>query len=350
MTVGMEESPNLGGLEDEEREDFTGVKNKDLTKKQRQARRAAKKGDYTDRDLDGIPDRDQLEWDAVSSEWQWIRNLIAEIPEIEGLFEQAVDDGAFESQTGINNFINKVIDSKWWKENGPSAREAFAIRTSDPAAYAEMLDDARVAVRSRANELGAQLDSATIENLANRYVTDGWQQRGYLMDKALSDKIGMVGPDGQQRVAGDFAETLRQVAFNNGLEFDNQYFLSAARSVASGLRSEDQWIRDIREEAASYWPVYGDQIRAGLDVRSLASGYINVMARTLEIDPSSIALDDPYIRKATTMLDDSGNPRAQSLWEFQQDLRNDPRWMNTNQAVKKVTDTGAEVLRRFGIL
>ena len=350
MTVGMEESPNLSGLEDEEREDFTGVKNKDLTKKQRQARRAAKRGDYTDRNLDGIPDRDQLDWDEVSAEWQWIRNLIAEIPEIEGLFEQAVADGAFESQTGINNFINNVIDSEWWKENGPSAREAFAIRTSDPAAYAEMLDDARVAVEARARELGAQLDSATIENMANRYVTDGWSQRGYLMDRALADKIGVTeGPAGAF-VPGDFAEQLRRIAINNGLNFDNEYYLSAARSVASGLRSEDQWIQDVRQQAASYWPAYSEQILAGTDARSLASGYINIMSRTLEIDPFSISLDDPFIRKATTMLDDSGNPRPMSLWEFQQDLRNDPRWMNTDQAVKSQVDIGANILRRFGML
>ena len=332
----------------EEREDFTGVPNKELTKKQRQARRAAKKGDYTDRDLNGVPDRDELDWDVLSEDWQWIRDLIAEIPEIEGLFEEAVAEGAFESQTGINGFINKVIDSEWWKETGPSAREAFATRSSDPAAYAQLLEDARVAVQSRANELGAQLDSGTIERLANRYVVDGWDQRGYLMDRALSDKIGMA--EGGQYVAGNFAEQLRRTAMNNGLQYDDQYYISAARSVASGLRSEESWLRDIREEAASYWPVYGDQIRSGVDARQLLSGYINVMSRTLEIDPMSIDLDDPYLRQATTSLDDSGKPRAQSLWEFQQALRDDPRWMNTDQAVKRQTDIGAGILRRFGIL
>jgi len=352
VTVGTEESPNLSGLmnDDEEREDFTGVKKKDLTKKQRQARRAAKAGDYTDRNLDGIPDQDQLDWDQVAAEWQWIRNLIDEIPKIKEIFEYHVAQGSFESQTGINNFVNDIIDSDWWKENGPSAREAFAIRTSDPAAYAEMLDDARVAVQARARELNAQLDSATLENMANVYITDNWAQRGYLLDRALADKIGVsTGPAGEF-VPGDFAEQLRRIAINNGLNFDNEYYLSAVRSVARGLRSEDQWIQDIREQAASYWPAYADQIRAGTDARSLASGYINIMSRTLEIDPFSISLDDPFIRKATTMLDDAGNPRPMSLYEFQQDLRNDPRWMNTDQAVKAQVDIGAGILRRFGML
>ena len=319
-----------------------------MTKKQRQARRAAKKGDYTDRDLNGVPDRDELDFDELEAEWQWVRNLISESEELEGIFEKAANEGAFESQTGINNFLNDIIGSGWWQENAEPARQAFALRSTDPAEYGRVVDAARNAVRSRAQELGAQLDSGTLENLANQYVVEGWDEAAYLMDQALSNKIGMA--EGGQYVAGDFAEQLRRTAMNNGLQYDDQYYISAARSVASGLRNEESWLRDIREEAASYWPVYGDQIRSGVDARQLLSGYINVMSRTLEIDPMSINLDDPYLRQATTSLDDSGKPRAQSLWEFQQALRDDPRWMNTDQAVKRQTDIGAGILRRFGIL
>ena len=334
--------------EQEEREDYTGVKTKDLKPKQRRARKAARKGNYTDRDLNGIPDRDELDFDELDAEWQWVSNLISESEQLAAIFEKAANEGAFETETGINNFLNDIMESDWWKENAEPARQAFALRSTDPAQYGRVLDSARNAVRARAQELGAQLDSGTLENLANQYVVEGWDDAAYLMDNALSSKIGMA--ESGKYVAGDFAETLRRTAMNNGLQYDDQYYISAARSVASGLRSEDSWLRDIREEAASYWPVYGDQIRSGVDARQLLSGYMNVMSRTLEIDPMSISLDDPYLRQATTSLDDSGKPRAQSLWEFQQALRDDPRWLNTDQAVKRQTDIGAGILRRFGIL
>jgi hypothetical protein len=334
-------------------EDFTDTPNKELTKEQKAARRAAKKGEYTDRNLDGIPDRDQLDLNVLGDEWQWVRNLIAEIPEINEIFEQAVAVGAFESQAGIQNFINDVIDSDWYKTNDAYARQAFIDRSTDPETYATTLDGAREQIRIRASEIGAQLEPQDIEALANRYVVEGWGQDGrdYLLDRALSDKIGMAtGEDGQQYLAGNVAENLRTIAINNGLSFGDEFYLSAAKSVASGLRTEEDFLRDMREQAASYWPAYGDQIRAGVDARSLLGGYINIMSRTLEIDPNSIMLDDPYLRKATTMLDDKGNPRPQSLWEFQQDLRNDPRWINTDQAVKAQVDIGANILRRFGML
>lgn len=346
MSTGPEETTQ------EERKDFTGVKTKDLNKKQQQARKAAKAGKYTDRNLDGIPDRDQVDWDELEAEWQWVRGLISEIQEIETLFEQAVADGAFETETGINGFINDVIDSDWWKENNQFARDAFAQRTTDPAAYQARVQDARAYVQQQARAIGAPIDEATLNRLAERVVVDGWDQPGreYLLRNELGTK---VGPDAQGRMAGAAGNTidrLRQTAMNNGLRYDDAYYQSAAQSVALGLTDNDYWERQIREEAAGYWPSYAEQIRGGLDARSLASNYVNLMARTLEIDPNSISLDDPYIRKATTMLDDSGKPRPMSLWEFQEDLRNDPRWMNTDQAVKSISDIGTSILERFGIL
>lgn len=346
MTVGPEETTT------EEREDYTGVKNKDLTKKQVAARKRAKAGKYTDRNLDGVPDRDQIDWAELEAEWQWVRGLIREIPEIERLFEQAVADGAFESETGINNFINDVVDSDWWKTNNQFARDAFAQRTTDPAAYQARVNDARNYVQQQARAIGATVDPATVEQLAERVVVDGWDQQGreYLLRNELSQRIGADEQGRMFGTAGATIDTLRQTAARNGLTFDELYYQSAAKSVAQGLTDNAYWERRMREEAASYWPAYSEQIMAGMDAMSLASGYMNLMARTLEIDPNSISLNDPFIRKATTMLDESGNPRPMALWEFQEELRNDPRWMNTDQAAKSISDIGTSILQRFGIL
>jgi hypothetical protein len=336
----------------EKRKDFTGVKTKDLNKRQQRARKAARAGKYTDRNLDGIPDRDQIDWNKLEAEWQWVRGLISEIPEIEILFEQAVDSGAFETETGINGFINNVIDSQWWKDNNQFARDAFAQRTTDPAAYAARVQDARNFVQQQARAIGAPIDEATLARLAERVVVDGWDQQGreYLLRNELGQKVGVDAQGRMFGAAGTTIDRLRRTAMSNGLQYDDAYFQSAAQSVALGLTDNEFWERQIREEAAGYWPAYSEQIRGGLDAMSLASNYVNLMARTLEIDPNSISLNDPNIRKATTMLDESGKPRPMSLWEFQEDLRNDPRWMNTDQAVKSISDIGTGILERFGIL
>jgi hypothetical protein len=74
------------------------------------------------------------------------------------------------------------------------------------------------------------------------------------------------------------------------------------------------------------------------------------MGTELEIDPQSIDLNDQYIRGALTGTDDKGNFKPQSLWEFQQSLRKDPRWMNTTKAQNQVASTASRVMEMFGLV
>jgi hypothetical protein len=36
------------------------------------------------------------------------------------------------------------------------------------------------------------------------------------------------------------------------------------------------------------------------------------------------------------------------LWDFEQQLKNDPRWMKTKQATNDIASVGMDVLRAFG--
>jgi hypothetical protein len=87
-----------------------------------------------------------------------------------------------------------------------------------------------------------------------------------------------------------------------------------------------------------------------VNARDLASGYINVMADTFEIMPDQVSLDDPYLRQAMTGIDDKGNPKPMGLFDFQQKLRQDPRWMNTKQAEDQISNIANDVLKMFGFV
>jgi len=72
------------------------------------------------------------------------------------------------------------------------------------------------------------------------------------------------------------------------------------------------------------------------------------MANILEIDPDSITFSDPTLRKALQSTDASGKPSAQPLWQFEANLRNDPRWEYTNNARATVDSLSLKVLRDWG--
>ena len=78
--------------------------------------------------------------------------------------------------------------------------------------------------------------------------------------------------------------------------------------------------------------------------------YINMMAQTFEVDPDQIDLSDPHIKEALGAVDDKGNPRVMGLGEFQDKLRDDPRWMGTKQALSAYSQMAVDFGRRFGVL
>jgi hypothetical protein len=75
-----------------------------------------------------------------------------------------------------------------------------------------------------------------------------------------------------------------------------------------------------------------------------------MMADTLELNPAAITLDDPTILGALTSYDDKGTPSVVNLGDFGRQLRNDPRWMNTDKAQNEVTSIVGQVAQMFGIM
>jgi hypothetical protein len=324
--------------------------NKKLTAAQKKAKAAAKKGGYIDKNFDGVPDRDQLNFDVLGQQWAWVRALIEDDEEIAGIFKKASDQGFWESPQGIANFQNEVRQSRWWQTSNSFFREAYRIEKTDPGTFAELLKDARDAVTELARVNGVTLQGAEIDDFARKYIYEGWGQRpggeaNFIRQIANRIQYQTDPQTGVRRLTGqasNIEENLRNIARNNGLRFDDQYYLSEAVSVLSGFKTEDEALRDLREQAASRWPAYADRIRSGQDARVLASGYINMMAEELELDPASIQLNDPYIQEAL------GGQIG--LGDFYQKVRQDPRWMNTRNAQNSIASTATKVMEMFGLV
>lgn len=316
------------------------------------AAQAAAQGGYVDKNFDFIPDKDQLSREELAAQYQQAVGIIYSVPELQQIFTQALDEGwtPAKMQAAVQN-------SKWYQENDQYARTAWAQEQMGGADWQAALDDARTNVQVISQQMGADLTPEELTALSKRYIYDGWGQRAggkQMIAQALAEQISYV-PDsrGQMNLmgaAGTLADNLKNVARANGMTFADNWYQSAAQSVAAGLTDQKYWERDIREQAAGMWPIYGDKIRQGMNVYDLASPYIQTMAQEFEIDPNNITLNDPYIRAALTGIDDQGNPAATNLWEFQKKLRNDPRWMNTAKAQNEVTSVTGRVMQMFGLM
>ena len=291
-------------------------------------------------------EKDQLDRAELEASYKSAVGIIYAVPELQQLFEDALN-----SEWTAASVKAAVQSSDWYLANNEYFRTAWAKASIGGADWTATQETARLAVQAAATAKGRTLTAAELEANTQRYIYEGWGEVGrqQLLNDALA--VGLTtGTDGfMAGAAGDLQQTLKDVANRNGLPLSQGYYESAAKSVASGLTTENDWIRDLRAQAASLWPSYADKINAGVDVGDLASGYVNTMANTLEINASEISLNDPSIREALSSFDDKGNPLPMGLWDFQNKLRNDPRWMNTKQATDSISETANTVLEMFGL-
>jgi hypothetical protein len=152
------------------------------------------------------------------------------------------------------------------------------------------------------------------------------------------------GPSGKYFVA------LKNIAARNGIMLSDSAATDYANSIVAGKVDEDTVFNTIRESAANAFPSLADKIKAGIDLKTLADPYIQSMSAILEIPDNGIDLFDPKIRGALSYTLPDGKVGARSIYDFEKELRKDPRWQYTNNARNEAASVASTVLKDFGFM
>lgn len=175
----------------------------------------------------------------------------------------------------------------------------------------------------------------------------------------LEDKIKTQLASGKQEInelaipegpSGKYFVAVKNLAYDNGIKLSDNDARSYANKIVAGLVDENTVYSTIRESAASAFPALADKIKAGLDLKSLASPYIQSMSDILEIPDTAIDLFDPQIRSAMAYTLPDGKVGTKSIYDFEKELRKDDRWQYTNKAREQAASVATTVLRDFGFM
>jgi hypothetical protein len=104
------------------------------------------------------------------------------------------------------------------------------------------------------------------------------------------------------------------------------------------------------------YPGLSKAIDSGQTVASFASPYLSLYAQELDLPTGSVDLNDPLVQRAlqhqapSTGSAAQGEPGVMPLWQFQRQLRDDPRWLNTTSARDSTLSTVHKVLTDFGLV
>lgn len=226
--------------------------------------------------------------------------------------------------------LSSVVSAAGGAAAGPSAQEIRVRRDS---------------VNILATELGVQLSGDQLNRLARDWATGNYDTN------TIKSAIAQTGTiDFSKGLAAETLSNLKELAGAYGIQFDEGYYNKAATNILTDQDTLETYTQQIKNDAKSRFPTLAAQIDSGFTVRQLASPYVQSMSNILEIDPNTISLNDYYVNKALTGLNTEGKPSTQPLWQFEQELRKDPRWNYTQNAQDSLMNTARQVLQDFGLV
>lgn len=236
--------------------------------------------------------------------------------------------------------------TKWFKTHSEAMRKAELQRKTDPRTWEANLNQARASIRDIAAKMGAQLSDASLTKIATNVLNFGWNDSQIQDTLAGSIKMGAKDTWGGQAAVN--ADQLKQLAYNNGVRIGDKQLRDWLVRLGAGedIAGFEAYIKNTAKGA---FPGFEEQLDAGMNVRDIADPYMQQMASTLELSPDSIDLFDPTIRKALQTTDADGKITQKPMWQFEQELRKDTRWLNTTNARDSLLGTAHNVLNQWGV-
>lgn len=216
-------------------------------------------------------------------------------------------------------------------------------KVSQPGVYSQGLDAFKVEQRKRLIGKGINLDETTFNSLMQDAYDKGLDDAQIDL-QALSKFQGAIGGTTLGTV-----QSLKEYADSFGMSYASTILDQWSKGIFSGTNTIQDIQAKIRRDSASAYPVYSKEIDSGTTLDALASAYKSSMANILEIDSDSIGYTDPTIRKALQYIGTDGKPAVKPIWQFEAELRQDPRWELTNNARATVDSLSLKVLRDFGL-
>lgn len=274
----------------------------------------------------------------------FVEALLDSNKELRKLFDKAV-----KGQWTADKFQAELRDTKWFKTHSASEREFLTLRFGDPKTAKQKLDQAYVKVRQMAAQLGLVESPGLLKKMnswAYNVVAKGWDEG------MLRNEIGkfVYFNKSLQGEGGETQMKLKELAYDMGVTMSSSWYAEKSRNVIRGLATIQDYEDEIRKQAKAMYPQFSKQIDAGQTVAEIASPYLQSMQNILELPVGGISVQDKTIKSALQNKNKlTGQTEIMPLWQFENQLRSDPRWKKTQNAQNSMMQVAHQVLSDFGV-
>jgi len=238
-------------------------------------------------------------------------------------------------------------DSQYYQNTLGVSDQRNKRRLSQPGVYAKELADWIDTQVRRLTQAGIKLDpndEKVKSLLESAYLTGDSNNQIDIKALAYTTKGKVLGG-----TTGSSVADLRAYAKSFGMKYSDSDIARWSQDIFAGRTTKFDIEAQIRQDAASAFPFYADKILDGTSLDAIGSAYKSSYANILEVDADSVDWTDPTLRKAMQNIVD-GKPSAMPIWQFERELRKDPRWQYTDNANKAVYDAVYSIGTEWGLI
>jgi len=272
----------------------------------------------------------------------WSIAVINSNPELKGLFAKAS-----QQNWTPDEFVARVRDTTWFKTHSDTARQALILQKADPATYNERTLSNVATARSMAASLGARVTAAQLNTIGSEALLYNWTT-----DQLKQHMTAFVtaGTGGQYSgSAGTEQNQYNQLAQDYGISLAPAQMAKFIQDSVLGTANQQTVQNWMIAQSASRYPALSQRLQSGETLKQIADPYVQSQAKVFETNPNAINLTDPSIQSALSGKDSSGKPAVMSVWQYEQNLRQDPRFMKTQQAQDNGMQMAHSVLKDMGV-
>lgn len=291
-----------------------------------------------------------------AAQYGWSLAILRSSPELSKLFDRAISGGYNQAR-----FVAELRNTAWYRQHSESVRQALVLQKADPTEYKARIQQYAAQIADQYYAMtGRRMSGPTAAHLGQQAFQLGMNdaQMQDIVRNTVNSATLMKGGIGG--TLGEAERQLRQASEDYGIDLSDTYIKNALNNIAWQNTDATAEIGKLRQMAKSRYPAFAAQIDDGVTVKDIAEPYRQLMAKTLEISDQSIRINDRAIQTALTYApksakegaNNSGNkptaPTGMPLWQFEQQLKNDPRWNKTKGAQDAVMAAGRQVLTDLG--
>jgi hypothetical protein len=278
--------------------------------------------------------------------------VISKDESLTALFNQAWASMKAGAEWSKDEFLVALKATSWYIGKSEAQRKYFAL-SNDPSQVEEFnkqVGNERSRVAALAAQYGASMTDAQIDELTTTSLRDG------LKDTEIAELIPAYINYATQDIkevagslfgkAGNVEDTIRDWAKRNGTTVSDTWVLDQVRNSTKGGFDPSKAKDEITRMAKDQYSHWSDRLDGLTTLDDLAAGFKNIISQEMDVDFTTLGMDNKWVKEAMSAKDDKGMPIVGDA--LRRTLYKSDEWADVKKNTNKIVATGRDILTRMG--